>query len=386
MVATLLLVLVLQYLSDVQIVVPMATAYVIHLVIVFLLLPHLGFLYPDVGTFHSMTLSLLAGEFPTFATGVDSFIAFQSILYLVFSEDYRVVTIFNSLFSVLLVLPIIVIARDLYPDIRTRRGLFSVLILFLPIPFLQLTLPLRDSLSLLLFFSLLACVSLSVSRDRWWSLLCFPLGGLTYLLRSELVLLLFVALLAGTGFSAVREWELNQSFLGIVVGGSGVIGFLAFTRRYSINNLNTIVQARASGRAAYLASFEYTSWMDVIVSAPIRAVYFLFAPFPSQMSSVFDLAPAVMSLVLIAFVVTAYRSLSEANPNYLLVSILGVLFLGGITGYGLIDSNYGTTIRHRIPFVYLLVVFSAPVIYRYEDSIMCWLRSIPNNNSSENSQ
>ncbi|MCU4926472.1 hypothetical protein OB905_10830 [Halobacteria archaeon AArc-dxtr1] len=72
--------------------------------------------------------------------------------------------------------------------------------------------------------------------------------------------------------------------------------------------------------------------------------------------------PVESALHLLAFV----SSLSACETDEVALVTLLVVYLAGITGYGLINSNFGTNVRHRIPFVLLLLVFAAPVLQRWE--------------------
>lgn len=350
----------------------MVIAFVLHIVTTFALLPFLEFLYLDAGTFHWMTVQLLEGQFPSFATGVDAFIGLQAILYLLFQPDIRVVSIFNSLFAVLLVIPVRRIADELYDRDIPQLDLLTLSILFLPVPFIQLTLPLRDTVGLLCFFTALLFASKAIKGDPFWWLLSIPIIGASFLIRSELILLMLVGLAASftINHAKFRQAALLSSPLMLV-------SFYLFANRYPLHRLNVIVQARASGRAAYLESFTYSSWLDAVISAPVRGIHFLYAPFPLHITAGIDVLLFFVLIMLVILTIGAGRSVLRRNPNVAITILLGSIFLGGIVGYGLIDSNYGTTIRHRVPFVFLLAVFSAPMLDTWGHSLSSWLRQRP---------
>lgn len=358
-------------------------AFAARLAFVFLLMPYLDFLYLDVSTFHSMTIELLAGGSPSFATSVESFIGLQAILYLLFGENYYVVSAFNSLASVLIAIPIIAIARELYPESVKSTNLLAVLILFLPIPLVQLSLPLRDAVGLLLFFTLLALIVFAFERDTEWAIPAVPLWASVYLLRSELAYLVLLGAFAMIVTRVAQAQDVELKSLTVIGGIVGIAGFGLFGYRYSVDSLARVVEARASGDAAYLEGFTYTSWFDVAISAPVRALYFQYAPFPFHVSDVFDLVPALMLPVLVVLTIAAYRSLLEANPNVSIAALLLTIYLGGIVGYGLIDSNFGTTIRHRVPFVFLLALFSSPVLSRWDRLLRDWFDERPDEYRSQ---
>jgi hypothetical protein len=88
--------------------------------------------------------------------------------------------------AVLVVLPATELARRLYPELQTTELLMSVLLL-LPLPFLYLSLPMRDTLNLVVFFSILAALARGYHLEQpWLVLLAIPLVGILSLLRPEL--------------------------------------------------------------------------------------------------------------------------------------------------------------------------------------------------------
>jgi hypothetical protein len=142
----------------------------------------------------------------------------------------------------------------------------------------------------------------------------------------------------------------------------GVLGFGIFTIQYPFETLQGKLSYRASGSAAYLESFQYTSWVDMIIAAPGRAIYFQYAPFPLHVHQIFHLLALSSLPILIILTIAAALSLCECETNRITLVLLLVVYSAGIVGYGLIDSNFGTTARHRVSFVFLLVVFASPVL------------------------
>lgn len=123
--------------------------------------------------------------------------------------------------------------------------------------------------------------------------------------------------------------------------------------------------ARDSGEISgnYLSSVTFDSWGDVIVFAPIGAVYFLLVPFPwmidlsnpfmiiALIENIFLLYPAVIVLLARLRYPT---TLSQAEV------LLLVTLLFGITSYGLVEGNMGPAMRHRLQFTFLIFILAAP--------------------------
>jgi len=192
------------------------------------------------------------------------------------------------------------------------------------------------------------------------------------LLREELALLILLGVVGALLVAAVRrvvDEDVSLCSLALSSVPVGICGFALFAVLFPVDALNARLQYRAMGGAAYLEFMRYESWLDVLLAAPVRAIYFQFAPFPLHVTSTFDLV-AILSLpLLIALAVTAYRSIQAVETDSLVEILLGIVYVGGIVGYGLIDSNFGTTIRHRSVFVFLLAVFSAPILESWYRSL-----------------
>ncbi|MFP8953860.1 hypothetical protein ACLI4Z_12970 [Natrialbaceae archaeon A-arb3/5] len=360
-----------------------------HILVIYLVLPVVPYGW-DIGNFHDVGVGLVGGGFPDASQTVTAFGTFNGLLYTLFGVDTTVVSIANSFIAVLVPLPAVYLAKRLYGTQLTSTHGLTALILFLPLPFLFLTIPMRDALSVFAVFCTLALiVHVLTERDYWMAApLTFFLAA-TYLLRPEWGMVLLLGLLAGITIRAYDALELEASFASLIAG-AGVLGGLAFVLfaefMYSFDRVNAELSYRTSGGAAYLDGMQYTSWLDFLIAAPGRAIYFQFAPFPLHVESAFHLLAFVSSLYIVVFVVAAARSLSACETDEVVLVTLGVVYLAGITGYGLINSNFGTNVRHRIPFVFLLLVFAAPVIQRWELAIRQRLGVWPDQNEQHDGQ
>lgn len=331
----------------------------------------------DIGAFHSTALGVLSGDLVSHSTTVSSFVTAQSLVYAIFGSDPTNLSVINGLFAVLIPIPAVFIANKLYSgDLRFTDGL-TALILFLPLPFLFLTIPMRDALTVLLAFIILAVITHAlIEEDAISGLTVIPLIALLYPLRRELAMILLLGACAGTGILLLRKFDFDISLptLTGLIGAIGAVGFVLFVEvMYSLKSANTEVAYRTSGGAVYLDGMQYESWIDFLLMAPGRAIYFQFAPFPLHVESMFHALAFVTTVYIIVFVVAAARSLYTYETNQVVLVTLLVVYLAGITGYGLINSNFGTNVRHRIPFVFLLVIFAAPVIQRWELWVRQWL-------------
>lgn len=149
--------------------------------------------------------------------------------------------------------------------------------------------------------------------------------------------------------------------IGVPVIGYIAVNFGAFTG-YGQTISPTVVDAYAHGRAhgdaAYLTGLHYRSWLDVIVYAPIKTLYFLYTPFPWQVNRPVELIAGVSGWLLLAVTVVGKWGVSRLtdSPGKLGV-VLSYLFTGVLT-YSIIEMNYGAAVRRRIQFVPILLLLA----------------------------
>jgi hypothetical protein len=130
--------------------------------------------------------------------------------------------------------------------------------------------------------------------------------------------------------------------------------------------LSKYVTVASRGRANYLSNITPKSFFDLIWQTPIRIIYFLFAPFPWQITSKIDLIAffdGLLYFILIISSIFGIKKIWSENTKIGLFSILILLMFLITFGWGV--SNYGTAIRHRSKIAWLLIIIASPVIYSF---------------------
>lgn len=388
-VALLLLLFIVSYYGDRVYQVAAAIAFAGHVFISVILVPIVPYSW-DIGQFHEVALGIEAGELVSASSTVASFGTVQGLFYVLFPSQPETMGVFNGLFAVLVAIPVLFLCKRLYPALDGPQHGVMALVLFLPLPFFLLSVPMRDALSVLTFLSILAlAVQIFHTRNVLLAIPLIPLWGMLFLFRPELALVFLVGVVAAIGVKIMRAVKLDIS-LPALTAGLGVLGVLGvglFAEfMYSLERANAELAYRASGGAVYLDGMQYSSWFDFILVAPTRALYFQFAPFPLHVEQVFHLLAFTMTPVVIVLFVSAARSLYTVEYNETVAVLLVVVYVAGISGYGLINSNFGTNVRHRIVFDFLLVVMAAPVIKRWELRVREWLGVVPSDSGEYNEQ
>jgi hypothetical protein len=351
-----------------------------HLFISIVVLSQLPYAW-DIDQFHEVASAIVAGELVSASSTVTTYGTFQGLLYVFFPSEPVTAAVFNGLFAVLVYIPVAYLYRSLYPWMSGHKSGVMTLILYLPLPFLFFSLPMRDALSVFSFISLLALGVYALrERDAAVGLTVAPLWGMIFLLRPELGLVGLLGFGAAGSVELIRALELELSIpsLAVVLGGLVALGFGLFAEvLYSFERVNAELAYRAEGGAVYLDGMQYSSWFDFLLAAPGRAIYFIFTPFPLHVESVFHLLAFTATPIVIVLFVSALRSLYECEFNETVAVLLIVVFLAGSAGYGAINSNFGTGVRHRMPLVFILIVMAAPVIAQWELLVREWLGVVP---------
>jgi len=364
-------------------------AFLGHLFVSIVVLPRLPYTW-DIGKFHEVASTLVSGELVSASSTVTTYGTFQGLLYVFFPTQPETAAVFNGLFAVLVYIPIAYLCRSLYPWMSGHNYGVMALILYLPLPFLFFSLPMRDALSVFSFLSFLALgVHALQERDIAVGLSILPLWAMIFLLRPELGLVALLGFGAAGSVDFIRTLELELSIpsLAVVLGALGALGFGLFAEvLYSFERVNAQLAYRAQGGAVYLDGMQYNSWFDFLLAVPGRALYFLFTPFPLHVESMFHLLAFTATPIVIILFVSAVRSLYECEFDETVAVLLVVVFFAGTAGYGAINSNFGTGVRHRVTFEFILVIVAAPVIARWELLVREWLGVVPRNAGEHDEQ
>lgn len=140
---------------------------------------------------------------------------------------------------------------------------------------------------------------------------------------------------------------------------AGFMGIYVF-RGLALDRFNLYREKRSRGRAAYLGDVRFDGLVDLLSFSPLGSIYFLFAPFPWMVGSVLDIPVLGEGLGNIAYALAAVAGIVVAFKRDRVATIgLGLYFFAGVALYGLGTANYGTGVRHRQMFLWVLFIFGA---------------------------
>ncbi|WP_152420856.1 glycosyltransferase family 39 protein [Halorubrum coriense] len=265
----------------------------------------------------------------------------------------------NALFGALAIYNVYLIARYYHSH---QAGVIAVLpMIFYPSFVAVHSTLLREAIVL---FGITTAVRLLVfsryRRSKWPSYaLAAGLLHLSLLLRGDNFVIYAAAISA-----VILVYLFKSGLVTILTAGFGVaLSPAAFalvlpTIRDGIEFLAYTRTIRARGRAVYLPEIVPRTILELVAFSWVGAAYFLYAPFPWMIETIPDLLVGTEGLVNIVFSIAAVwgvRSLDQ-KYQYAIVGLLVGLAVA-IVLYGVGTVNYGTGMRHRQMFIWVIFLF-----------------------------
>lgn len=287
--------------------------------------------------------------------------------YLVLGNQYVVGAIATAFYGSLLGVPIYYIIRQ-FGDRRAALAGSGAVIFWPSVLFRSLVVQRETIIVLCLFIFVYVSMRWVTRIQARHLLLVLPTLWVIFQLRSENVL--FVAILGGLVILARGRLDtvtITLLTVGTAVGLFFVLNFGQLTNfgsTVSVTAIDNFAHGRSHGRAAYLEHVHYRTWLDIVVLAPVKLVYFLFSPLPWRIEQPVDLFAGLSGWGVFLCCLLIPRAFRQ-YPDYRreLFVLVGYALIGA-TLYGLIEMNYGAAFRRRIAFVAIPVMLAACVVSR----------------------
>jgi len=219
--------------------------------------------------------------------------------------------------------------------------------------------------AIVLFGITTAARLLTVSSRYYSRRLTYPLAGGTlyvaYIMRADNGVIYAVAIVAAlTAYAIGRTSNPSRpAAIGTVLSVAGSVFAWPFVRD-GVERLAQIRNARAFGRAVYLPDVIPQTVLELLAFSWIGAGYFLYAPFPWMVNTGPDLLVSIEGIFNIGFTVAAVWGVHWLARRELPITVgLFVGLLVAVTLYGVGTANYGTGMRHRQMFLWVVFLFGA---------------------------
>jgi len=304
-----------------------------------------------------------------YSMSVKSYSFFLSLFYSFFGKMPFFASIVNVILGILSSLLIYKIAKLVFNNEKIAFN--SMLVsLFLPSIIAFTSYVLRDTLVMLLTLNMIWFILLFLYKGHsithgLLALVFFVLVGILRIQNFYLYTVFFILFTFILVFSSRSKLLLKFTVSFLLVC---ILFFLIL--RYN-NAIMTIITypmrakaLRAQGGSAYLVGMQYHSLIDFLIYLPIRFIYFSFGPFLWNAGGGFQLLTALEGIIVfIAFILTVQyiikrKPLRMASPE----SFLLIFCFVGIAANAIVDSNFGTAVRHRMMYIIFFFMFAAAQI------------------------
>jgi 4-amino-4-deoxy-L-arabinose transferase-like glycosyltransferase len=301
-----------------------------------------------------------------------------SIFYSVFGRSIflaKLLSIISSLLSILLMYKILKIVWG-----NQKQAIISCIFLsFMPLYALITTLTLRETfIVLILLLSLLFYLIYETKNNILFFYLSLIVSYFHIFLHGPMSFLVITLLITYLIFNLSKIASRNYLYINSFYLTIMIFIFFIFiiyklqilieipyigsiTNTYNFleiiqNNYNNT----AYGRTVYSQIFYPENYYDIIILSPLRVLNFLCGPL--LYSNAGDFITLLDSILYIFLFFLIFRNIklifSNAKIRSLIIVILPLVL---IYSWGV--NNYGTSLRHKIKFLPILIILSSPYIY-----------------------
>jgi len=155
---------------------------------------------------------------------------------------------------------------------------------------------------------------------------------------------------------AVEAGYVSKRMIGVTAVFSPFFAIVSWSFVQSgLEYLSYIRDVRGGGRTDYLLAIIPQTLPELAAFSWVGAAYFLYAPFPWMVETIPDLLISFEGLVTMGFTITALwgvRTLAQKNKPVAAALVVGLVL--AVVFYGVGTVNYGTGMRHRQMFSWII--------------------------------
>jgi hypothetical protein len=288
-------------------------------------------------------------------------------------------------------------------EIEHSRGLVILLFGALPTAVLYGTVPMREPYQVLFF--MLACYGMVRFRitnqplHLMAAMLSALLMGLLHkglILYAPFLIMIMLFVRVDRGPQRLRSSRTRLYFhrgaaialaIGFVAGMSsavheleGVHGTEVLTAATVDGLINYTADARSgdgagdggsTGRTSYGIQLDTTSWFTFLHSLSLIFLFYMFTPFPWQVSNFLDIyafGEVILRVITLVAIFRMWRRGGPVHPQ--LVTLLMIVYLSMAFLWAAGTTNYGTATRHHMVHQWILLMLGVPALLRTAPSLV----------------
>lgn len=167
-------------------------------------------------------------------------------------------------------------------------------------------------------------------------------------------------------FSLFFLWFYEKLLLTYVPGPERIMDlYEILLRRFSVGSISLFHGDLGSNYPVWTIPTQDSNFIAFATKTFARIIYFLYSPFPWDIKRSYHLLGFFDSILVFYFTIAAWknRKLIWEDP---MARFLLLLFLTYVFIYGLGTSNFGTAIRHKTKFIFILIFLAAPKLLKFK--------------------
>jgi 4-amino-4-deoxy-L-arabinose transferase-like glycosyltransferase len=288
----------------------------------------------------------------------------NAVFFYVFGQSELPLKLTNALLGALTGRYIYFIARELFGAAVARRS--ALYAAFFPSLMLWSAVNIRDVWVILLIL-FVSWKSLQVVKGRSVTALVAVVGAVYALTFLRDYLFFVVALPPLVAFLIGGRGNLGRNFLVSLLAGLGLVVLFhqgAVSERavshLSLEAMSRVRQDMATGGSAFHDNVDISTPAKALAFLPLGIAYFLFSPFPWQLTSTLKLFSLPEMLLIYALAPAMLRGLRHAVRTRFREALQVLLLTALLTvSYALGEGNVGTLYRHRAQAMPFYLMFAA---------------------------
>jgi 4-amino-4-deoxy-L-arabinose transferase-like glycosyltransferase len=140
-----------------------------------------------------------------------------------------------------------------------------------------------------------------------------------------------------------------------------------FHETIDLNRISELAKITTRSSNDSIDGASYPEWVkinsptELFYKGPIRMLFFIFSPLPWHINKITQIVGLFDSILYMYLSFLIFKNRKQIWKDPTLKSIF-IIFLSYIFVFGIVVGNFGTSIRHRVKFVYILILLAAPKI------------------------
>ncbi|MBL7023122.1 MAG: hypothetical protein ISR90_03585 [Candidatus Marinimicrobia bacterium] len=313
---------------------------------------------------------------------VSSYGSLLGSIFYFFGSSSIIARLLNALFGSIIILT--TYRLSMIVGLENRRALFvSAIIAFTPSYIIYSSLIMRDMIVWILLFMIVIKWTKYINGENtidfifgvMFSLILIPFRKqyAPILVICAMAVVIVIFLRKRVCYQNVQINLIKYTFILSIILITGVLSFLLLKFEISswgddsiIEYLGSQLGWRIQGGTAYMTSVEYSSLIDIIKYLPLRFIHFTFGPFLWTSSSYLVILSAMETLIgTVFFIIILFNTKNIFQKiDFRFYSTIFILMFAllGLLSNAIIDSNYGTAMRHRMVFMPFIFIIACHIV------------------------